>query len=339
MIKRFSAFIVAVTLLLSFAIPVSADYDDSPVFNVPAGFTTYEYIESDGVGYVLTDYYPTNNSGVWFDAQLLDNSAQASLFGSDEDDGAYDARYNFRFITAGTDGFQINKEGSTSTTVVVADNTARMYYSLTADNQYSIGEVSGTLTNTGVEFTSSIPCAIFAYNLGGTVSNPAKMRLYRFQFFDGDTIVRDYYPASNESGTYGLLDAVTGSFVPVSTTGTFSVGDIASTGGTSVADKINDLNEQIAGFETEIYDDLHEYSAQVDPSSVSIPTSFVSAISFISSTWVSAYEQLGDFQIVITFPLFLAIALLFIGRASTVIVTGAMKSRKNNDKQGGGDIG
>ena len=339
MIKRVSALVFAAALLFSFVVTASADYDDSPVFNVPTGFTTYEYIQSDGNGWIETDVRPTQDTGVWFDAQMIDVSASAYMFGSDAGDTANDQRYDFKFSTLSSGSIIIEKQGYTSKTVAVEDDTARMYYGLDYQNNYVVGGSTGTLSGYGGDFTSIYPCYIFAYNYAGTVASNSTYRLYRFQFFDGETLIRDLYPASNESGTYGLLDAVDGGFYPVSTVGTFTVGDVTSIGGPSVADEINELNEQIAEYEDAIYNDLHTYSEQVDPSSISIPTSFVSAINFISTTWVSAYDQLGDFQVVITFPLFLAIALLFIGRASTVIVSGAMKSRKNNDKQGGGNIG
>lgn len=346
MIKRICALVFAFTLLFAFAVPASADYQDSPEFVIPAGFTTYEYIQSDGTGWLETDVRPTERTGVWFDGQLIDNTGTGKyVFGSKANtSSASDDRYNFAVdFVSNSPSFNINKSGTTSKQVVVADDLARMYFSLNSSNQYVIGGSSGTLLGTGAAFTSIYPCYIFALNNGGNVTGQSVFRVYRFQFFDGDTLIRDLYPASNSDGTYGLLDAIDGGFYPVSVTGTFTVGDITGIGtpsGPNVAEIITDLNTQIHDIESTIYEDLHTYSAEVDPSTATnFSGNFLSAMSFISDTWTSAYNQLGDMQVIVTFPLFLAIAMLFIGRMNSVIASGAMKSRKNNDKKGGGDVG
>lgn len=345
MIKRIGALVFALTLLFAFVVPVSADYSDSPDFVIPAGYTTYEYLESDGTGWVETDVRPTQNTGVWFDAQLMSapSYTHLSLFGSDADASSVDdQRYLFRIDIVTSNSFVIDKDGFTSQQVIVSNNLDRMYFGLDYQNNYVIGDSSGSLSGSGGDFTSAYPCYIFALNMAGAVNNPAQLRLYRFQFFDGDTLIRDLYPASDSSGTYGLLDAIDGGFYPVSTIGTFTVGDVTGIGsdGDDVTGRINELNEQIHEIEQTIYEDLHTYSAQVDPSvATNFSGNFLSAMSFISDTWTSAYNQLGDMQVIVTFPLFLAIAMLFIGRMNSVIASGAMKSRTNNDKKGGGDVG
>lgn len=136
-----------------------------------------------------------------------------------------------------------------------------------------------------------------------------------------------------DSNSYRSLDhGLTGTIALVQPTAS---GDSFS----GTASDIENNSNQLTQIENDILTDLEIYSAQVNPLDINFGSGIVNAMSFISSTWTNAFGQLGELQSVVTFPLFLGLALLFIGRASSVIVSGSMKSQRNNDKKGGGDIG
>lgn len=77
--------------------------------------------------------------------------------------------------------------------------------------------------------------------------------------------------------------------------------------------------QQIEDFEGGLWSDVTDYSAQVDPGTFSLGTSIVTAISWVSVQWVNLFNNLGEWKAVVTFPMFLGIALLVIGRGGYAI--------------------
>lgn len=308
--------------------------------DVPDGYTFYEYLESDGSAssFIITDLRPDGDTGFWLDGQFLGpTSNDGYVFG--EQGPNLNNKYSL-MVTLGMGNEIIVTKGGNSVAVEVDDPLSRMIISLDADGSYSVDGHTGSLTSSA--FTAVNPLYIFSLNASGTATDGLAYRIYSLKFYSGDSLVRDYYAAKNPDGVLGVYDLIDGNFLPASDSSSIGVGSeiIIAPDEPSVADRINDLNTQIHDIEQTIYDDLHTYSAQVDPSTATnFSGNFLSAMSFISDTWTSAYNQLGDMQVIVTFPLFLAIAMLFIGRMNSVIASGAMKSRKNNDKKGGGDVG
>lgn len=331
MIKRIGALVFAFTLLFAFAVPASADYD--------AEYIYYDSLVSSGTQYINTDVV-----------------------------GSSDLRFvvDFKFNTALTGGQTLFGSESTSNdrmslSVQVFTNELKFFYggagTLTFTNLYDGGAVNtldidlsvGSATFNGqtqsftpVSLSNGRPVYLFAYNQNGTANNFANATIYSCRVYKGGDLIRSFTPSSPSSGYPGMWDLVNDVFYPNSGTGVFSTGDVfvPPVEEDTVAKTIVDLNNQIHDIEVSIYEDLHTYSAQIDPSTATnFSGNFLSAMSFISDTWTSAYNQLGDMQVIVTFPLFLAIAMLFIGRMNSVIASGAMKSRKNNDKKGGGDVG
>lgn len=335
MIKRIGALVFALTLLFSFAVPASAADDV---------YTFYEYLESDGttISYVDLNYYPTNNTGFWLDMQKTDpTSGNTQAAGCMMGEYTSSSDYYYFQLSITFNQISLSKSGLSSVNVIVADPYERFEVSLDHNNNYVIDGTSGNLGQ-GSAFNAALPMYLFALHDEGSVTHPIAMRCYGLKLYEGTVLKRDLVPASNSSGTYGMYDTENAMFYPAYNSSTFVVGEIigGTGGGSEVTNRINELNSQIHEIENTIYEDLHTYSAQVDPSSATnFSGNFLSAMSFISDTWTSAYNQLGDMQVIVTFPLFLAIAMLFIGRMNSVIASGAMKSRKNNDKKGGGDVG
>lgn len=347
MIKRIGALVFAFTLLFAFAVPASADNPEG----VPAGYTSYEYLQSDGQSWLSTGFRPNERTGFVLDFQLVSDdqtSVMDSLLGvrSSVTDNDYAFWISFTTSTP-SNNYNVQIDNTTSF-FTESEMTGGLYarHTLEVDRQNDLMYLDGfsKMCKALSSFQSAFELYAFASNIAGTsVDRPAIARIYSLQIVDNGEVVRDFVPVSNPLGEYGFWDREHDVFYGNLGAGSFTVGDVTGTGaseGDTVADVITDLNTQIHDIESGIYEDLHQYSAQVDPSTATnFSGNFLSAMSFISDTWSAAYGQLGDMQVIVTFPLFLAIAMLFIGRMNSVIASGAMKSRKNNDKKGGGDVG
>lgn len=81
-------------------------------------------------------------------------------------------------------------------------------------------------------------------------------------------------------------------------------------------------------FEQGIFGQADSAMSQINPGGVQTPSTLINSMAFISGLWTDSYNQLpSDFQFVITFPLFLGIALMFIGRSGRVF--GGMMSTRS----------
>lgn len=312
------------------------------VVELPDGYLQYEYLESTGNEFLNLNYYPTNNTEFILDHQYIaPTSGYSYPFGSSSQGASTVNPSSERFA------YGINLGGSHVQFMI--GNTITQFDGILSSERSTLSYVDGVLdyngnskTVTPNEFNSAFSMYLFSTNEHGTPYSPySVMRIYRFQIFENGVLKADLIPSGNGS-RFGLYDVVRDNFY-LNVSGSadnFAVGGLVSGGQNEVAAQIETLNTQIHDIESAIYDDLHTYSAQVDPSTATnFSGNFLSAMSFISDTWTAAYGQLGDMQVIVTFPLFLAIAMLFIGRMNSVIASGAMKSKKNNDKKGGGDVG
>ena len=84
-----------------------------------------------------------------------------------------------------------------------------------------------TITNTAKTFTGSYNLYLFAGNTGGSMSEPASVKIYSCQVYDNDVLVRDYIPAKLSDGTVGLYDKLNGLLYINAGTGTFISGGYA----------------------------------------------------------------------------------------------------------------
>lgn len=85
------------------------------------------------------------------------------------------------------------------------------------DNTVYNGTISGEI-NTGYNMT------LFAANWEGTVKYFANTKIRSCKILENGTLVRDYVPCTNSSGTVGLYDLVNSEFYTNAGTGTFTAG-------------------------------------------------------------------------------------------------------------------
>lgn len=189
--------------------------------NLSSGYTQVEYIQSSGTQYINTEFNPKYNSRIVVDASGL--GTQQWLFGTRDTASATATQQFCMYRTASA--ARADYFGGASKSLSVSDTTARMIYNMNA-NVLTFGEQ--TITNTAASSgTCSRPLYLLTLNNVGTAhANGAQVKLYSCKIYDGATLVRDFVPCTNSSGTAGLYDLVNSQFYTNAGTGTFTIGSI-----------------------------------------------------------------------------------------------------------------
>ena len=82
-----------------------------------------------------------------------------------------------------------------------------------------------TLSCTATTFTSAASLCLFTTNTNGTIYSPKPSGyFYSCKIYDNDTLVRDFVPCVNSSGTVGIYDLVNSQFYTNAGTGEFVAG-------------------------------------------------------------------------------------------------------------------
>lgn len=190
--------------------------------SLPSGYKRLEYIQSSGTQYIKTGIVPNRNTRIVLDVQLLSTqTARCFLFGSRESDVAHfwvEKSSSGQFITNyGTVGDKTFSRSLSPYSRYVIDKNS---------NITTIG--SETITHTAGALNGSLEMFLFVENYNGTASTFSSMKLYSCKIYDGSTIVRNYIPCQNRSGTVGLWDDVNAKFHSNAGTGTFVAGPVIS---------------------------------------------------------------------------------------------------------------
>ena len=190
----------------------------------------YKTLETDGRGYILTDYQPkTGRSRIEYDLRFLylglpfglgiANGTSSSGATNDKEWGGYfnaETR-TFTYYTAPGDACANFGEGFCDTSV---RHTVSM-----GQGWVSLDDKTNTIATAADDYTTGGRFALFAANFGGTTfSAKAIVRVAGIRIFEDDTLVRDWVPAKDANGTATLYDLVNGKFETVKA-GVFSVDD------------------------------------------------------------------------------------------------------------------
>lgn len=101
--------------------------------------------------------------------------------------------------------------GSQSKRTTSPARTANTTYII--DKNKATYSINGTsATNTSATFQSDYNLFIFANHSSGTVDSLISMKLYYFQIYDNDVLVRDFIPVKDNNGVVCLFDKVTKQF-------------------------------------------------------------------------------------------------------------------------------
>ena len=184
---------------------------------LPEGYTELEYIESSGTQYIDTGFKPNQDTRVVAEMQYVTTPTKHTfLFGCrTSTSSAYFALvyyYSSKVFRCDYNTEQIQVAGVPTDKLSIDFNK----------NNFALN--GATANHTYATFQSSANMTIFAVNTGGTVGSHATARLYSFKMYDNGTLIRDFVPCKNASGTIGLYDMVNGVFYANAGTGAFTAG-------------------------------------------------------------------------------------------------------------------
>lgn len=182
---------------------------------LPSGYTKLDYIESSGTQYINTGFKPNQNTRCVMDIENL-SSAQTAFFGARANQNAASFTYFSLTATTGRSDYGSSKQSMSFT------NTVGRY---TVDQNKNVCTANGvTATGTANTFQLTHNLYLMAVNQANAAIQNAKMKLYSAKVYDNGTLVRDFIPCKNASGTIGLWDNVNSVFYTNAGTGTFSTG-------------------------------------------------------------------------------------------------------------------
>lgn len=182
---------------------------------LPSGYTKLDYIESSGTQYINTGFKPNQNTRCVMDIENL-SSAQAAFFGARASQAVASFTYFSLTATTGRSDY-----GTLQQTMTFSSTLGRY----TIDANKNVVNVNGvSITHTASTFSADHDIFLLAVNTAGKASNFAKVKLYSCKIYDNGTLVRDFIPCKNASGTLGLWDNVNSVFYANAGTGTFRTG-------------------------------------------------------------------------------------------------------------------
>lgn len=223
------------------AVGITLPQDATSVQVLPDGYTQIEYVQSDGgAHWIDTGFKPNQNTGIIAKFQLLSSTANQTpiyartamnvvAFGVFIDASSkWTADYGTKRFTGTTSAQSLINLNFNKNVVKFNDE------SYTFDTQ---------------TFQSNSNLTIFGRNTGGTVQYTAKMKLYSCEIYDNGTLIRNFIPCKNSSGTIGLYDIVNSQFYTnVGTGGVFTAGpDVPKSTGVSInylgSNKVVDIDD------------------------------------------------------------------------------------------------
>lgn len=223
------------------AVGITLPQDATSVQVLPDGYTQIEYVQSDGgAHWIDTGFKPNQNTGIIAKFQLLSSTANqtpiyartamnVAAFGVFIDASSkWTANYGTKRFTGTTSAQSLINLNFNKNVVKFNDE------SYTFDTQ---------------TFQSNSNLTIFGRNTGGTVQYTAKMKLYSCEIYDNGTLIRNFIPCKNSSGTIGLYDIVNSQFYTnVGTGGAFTAGpDVPKSNGVSInclgSNKVVDIDD------------------------------------------------------------------------------------------------
>lgn len=187
---------------------------------LPSGYQQLEYIESTGTQYVDTGVVPNHNTAVMLDIDIVNADNWGPIFGS------RDANVTNEFCMFAHNPTSVYQDGYGNVAHVnisVSSVLGRQTINKALNNTYINDELKNSFT--AATFQGTYPMFLFQINSGGSaVAYKISGRIYKAVITKSSTIVRDFIPCKNPSGTVGLYDTVNGTYYGNSGTGVFTAG-------------------------------------------------------------------------------------------------------------------
>lgn len=174
---------------------------------ISKGYAPCDYILSTGTQYIDTGFKPNQDTRIIMDVEGYSITSTSQAFGarySSEYECLgvfYDGQYKIWTVDYGYIYNRQNFDG-------IGPNK-RLYIDYNK-NVTTINNV--TINNRYEQFNPLCNLVLLACNTAGTISGYMKAYLYSCKIYDNDTLIRDYVPAKDSSGYFGLYDLVNDKF-------------------------------------------------------------------------------------------------------------------------------
>ena len=193
---------------------------------LPTGYTQVEYIQSSGTQYIDTNFKPNGETTVNIAFQTssapdnLNDTLPVYGTATDYNSNAFEFwTLSGGFATYGSQDYKSN----------LGITTGKKHTVSQAKNVLTVDGTSYTFTKQ--TFTAPYSLLLFATHRSGGIkicASAANLKIYSCEIYNNGTLVRNFIPAKNSSGTIGLYDIVNDVFYTNAGSGTFTAGaDIA----------------------------------------------------------------------------------------------------------------
>lgn len=321
--KKFLAFLVALSFLF---VPAYAALDSSLYY--PAVNIGYPRTNSN-VGTLISSGAPVGQGPSSFSSFVFPSDRTSLNVTFTPYSGLFsDVSYNYvwfvfdlNFAAGSSSASNIKgaaEAGSVSSTSFAVLDMHKQYVSHTSDGRYVIQvltSVHGSHTNTGRISLSLI---------GNFVSGESM--IFTDAYYRYASSVDDAPPLdpSNPDSPAGPMSPPTSSDAWLNEQYQGAVNPDLSSG-------LNNANSgisQVEDFESGLWNQLDQYKSDVDPSTFTFDPQFITSMGWIADTFVSSFDALGSWKAIITFPMFIGLALFIIGRGSQAADRHAVKVQR-----------
>lgn len=191
---------------------------------LPDGYTELEYIQSSGTQYIDTGVKIGSAGKAVMDMEILSTPTSRIMFAFGSSISGDSERYGVAYLKELTYWRNIHSTGTNSAVNFPTTLPAVGRHKIIKDrNKCTIdGEEMNAQQRT---FTSTVNLYMLARNQAGTAQYLMTARVYSFQLYQNDVVVRDFIPCRNSNNVVGMYDLVEGKFYGNSGTGAFTAGE------------------------------------------------------------------------------------------------------------------
>lgn len=183
-------------------------------------YTPIEYLESTGTQYIDTGFYPNQDTSIKTKIKLL--TEYVAFFGA----GVSYTSNNFECYT-NSNTFEFNYNGYVLLPALKTNDEVEIDWQKNHIS-YTINNI--LQPNVNFSYTTFQPpyiMTLFAYNRpNGAFTQNGRIKIYYFQIYDNDVLVRDFIPVIDATGTPCMYDKVENKFYYNAGTGDFIAGPV-----------------------------------------------------------------------------------------------------------------
>ncbi len=201
---------------------------------LPPGYTILNYIQSSGTQYIDTGVIGKSGVRVSLDFSVISGDLNDCIV-----IGCAPASYSPRIYPVATqsgkwaygylDWFNSNSAATIGQRYSVDTQLLQNSQSMTVNKSAVVTSTSSNSVDVGINMF------LFGANIGGSYQSYGSIRVYSCKIYENSTLVRDFIPCINSSGSIGMYDLVTDTFYGNSGTDTFVVGATITSNQVSVS--------------------------------------------------------------------------------------------------------